>query len=108
MGDSTSQPSSRAAKSGKFALLSRAISHSDIHLEVLSLQNRKSFEYFFWFHRTLGISPKDFEGFKADIVLIYTPLACSLAISTNLNFDFDFCNAKFHWFVRYQMRVLIG
>ena len=41
---------------------------------------------------------------------IYTALACSLAISTNLNFDFDFdfCNAKFDWFVRYQMRVFIG
>ena len=29
MSDSTSQPSSRTAKSGKFALLSRAIKHSD-------------------------------------------------------------------------------
>ena len=67
MSDSTSQPSSRAAKSGKFALLSRAIKHSDIHLEVLFLQNRKSFEYFFCFHGTLGISPKDLERFKADI-----------------------------------------
>ena len=43
MSDSTSQPSSRAAKSGKFTLRSRAIKHSDIHLEVLSLQNRKFF-----------------------------------------------------------------
>ena len=50
------------------------------HLEVLSLQSRKSFEYFFCFHRTLGISPKDLEGFKADIAFIYTALACSLAI----------------------------
>ena len=72
MSDSTSQPSSRAAKSGKFALLSRAIKHSDIHLEVLFLQSSKSYEYFFCFHRTLGISPKDLEGFKADIVFIYT------------------------------------
>ena len=46
---------------------SGAIKHSDIHLEVLFLQNRKSFEYFFRFHRTLRISPKDLEGFKADI-----------------------------------------
>ena len=61
--------------------------HSDIYLEVLSLQNRKSFEYLFRFHRTLGISPKDLEGFKADIAFIYTTLACSLVISTNLNFD---------------------
>ena len=61
--------------------------HSDIYLEVISLQNRKSFEYFFRFHQTLGISPKDLEGFKADIAFIYTTLACSLAISTNLNFD---------------------
>ena len=50
------------------------------HLEVLSLQSRKSFEHFFCFHRTLGISPKDLEGFKADIAFIYTALACSLAI----------------------------
>ena len=54
---------------------------SDIHLEVLSLQNRKSFEYFLYFHRTLGISrSKDLEGFKADIAFIYTKLACSLTI----------------------------
>ena len=84
MSDSTSQPSSRAAKSDKFALLSRVIKHSDIHLEVLFLQKRKSFEYFFCFHRTLGISPKDLEGFKADIAFIYTTHACSLAISINL------------------------
>ena len=75
MSDSTSQPSSRTAKSGKFALLSSAIKHSDIHLEVLFFQSRKSFEYFFCFHRPLGISPKDLEGFKADIAFIYTTLA---------------------------------
>ena len=40
--DSNSQPSSRAAKSGKFTLFSRAIKHSGIHLEVLSLENRNS------------------------------------------------------------------
>ena len=79
----TSQPTSRTAKSGKFALLSRAIKHSDIHLEVLFLQSRKSFEYFFCFHRTLGIFPKYLEGFKADSAFIYTTLACSLAIFTN-------------------------
>ena len=72
--------SSRTAKSGKFTSLSRAIKRSDIHLEVLSLQNRKSFEQFLCFNRTLGISPKDLEGFKADITFIYTTLACSLAI----------------------------
>ena len=77
-------PSSRTAKSGKFALLSTAIKHSDIHLEVLFLQSRKSFKYFYCFHRTLGISPKDLEGFKADIAFIYTALACLLAI---LSFD---------------------
>ena len=70
-------------KSGKFASLSRAIKRSDIHLEVLSSQNRKSFEYFLCFDRTLGISPKDLEGFKADIIIfIYTTLACSLTIWT--------------------------
>ena len=75
MSDLTSRPSSRVAKSGKFALLSRAMKHSDIHLEVLFLQNRKSFEYFFCFHRALGISTKDLERFKADIAFIYTTLA---------------------------------
>ena len=104
MSDSTSQPSSRAAKSGKFTLFSRATKHRGIHLEVLSLQNRKSFEHFVYFHQTLGISPEDLGGFKADIAFIYSALACSLTMSTN----FDFCNAKFDWFVRYQMRVLIG
>ena len=84
MSDSTCQPSSRTAKSGKFALLSRAIKHSDIDLEVLFLQNRKSFEYFFHFHQTLGIPPKDLEGFKADMAFIYMTLACLRVISTNL------------------------
>ena len=82
MSDSTSQPSSRTAKSGKFASLSRTIKRSDIHLEVLSAQSRKSFEYFLCFHRTLGISLKDLEGFKADIAFIYRTLACSLTIWT--------------------------
>ena len=95
MSDSASQPSSRTAKSGKFALLSRAIKQSDIHLQVLSLKNRKSFDHFFRFHQTLGISPKDLEGFKTDIAFIYTALACSLAISTNLNFDFTFVTQNF-------------
>ena len=58
----------------------KRIKRSDIHLEVRSSQIRKSFEYFFCFHRTLGISPKDLEGFKADIAFIYTTLACSLTI----------------------------
>ena len=43
---------------------------------------RKSLEYFLCFHRTLGISLKDLEGFKADIAFIYTTLACSLTIWT--------------------------
>ena len=82
MSDSTSHPSSPTAKSGKFTSLSRAIKCIDIHLEVLSSQNRKSLEYVLRFHRTLGISPKDLEGFKADInvAFIYTTLACSLTI----------------------------
>ena len=50
------------------------------HLKVLSLQSCTSFENFFCFHLTLGISPKDLEGFKADIAFIYTALACSLVI----------------------------
>ena len=80
MSDLTSQPSSRTVKSGKFTSLSRVIKRSDIHLEVLSLQNRKSFEYFLCFHQTLGISAKDLEGFKADIAFIYPTLAWSLTI----------------------------
>ena len=80
MSDSTYQPSSQTAKSGKFTSLSRAIKGSDIHLEVLSSQNSKSFEYFLCFHRTLGIFPNDLEGFKADIAFVYTALAFSLAI----------------------------
>ena len=82
--------SSRAAKLGKFALLSIATKHSDIRLEFVFLQHRKFFEYFFCFHRTLGISPKDLEGFKADMAFTYTTLACSLAISTNLNIHWNF------------------
>ena len=80
---------------GKFASLSKAIKHSDIHLEVLSSQNRKSFDYFFCFHRTLDIFPKDLEGLKADIAFIYTMLFCSMAISTNLNFDLTFLTRNF-------------
>ena len=60
------------------------------HLEVLSLQGRKSFEYFFYFHQTLGISFKDLEEFKADIAFIYTALAYACDFARN----FDFCNAK--------------
>ena len=55
-----------------------------------------------FFYRTLGISPKDLERLKADIAFIYTTLAFH-----KLELWFDFCNAKFHWFVRYQMRVFI-
>ena len=103
MSDSTSQPFPRTAKSRKFTSLSRAIKRSDIHLEVLSSQNRKSFEYFLCFHRTLGISLKDLEGFKAD-----NHFHDARLLADDLNFDLTFCNAKFHWFVRYQMCVLIG
>ena len=42
-----------------------------------------------------NFSPKDLEGFKADIAFIYTTLACSLAISTNLNFDLNFVTRNF-------------
>ena len=75
MSDSASQPSSWAAKSGKFASLSRAIKYSGFILKffpyrVVNLLNISCF------HRTSGISAKDLEGFKADIALIYTALAC--------------------------------
>ena len=89
MSDSTSQHSSRTAKSGKFTSLSRAIKHSGIHLEVLSSQNRKSFEYFLCFHRTSGISPKDL-GFKADNHLHDAPL-----LADDLNFDLTFVTRNF-------------
>ena len=69
------------------------------HLEVLWLHSCKSFERFLCFHRTSGISSKDLGVFKADIA---SKLAGDFATS------FDFCNAEFHWFVRYQMRFLIG
>ena len=97
MSDSTSQPSSRVAKSGKLTLLSRAIKHSDIHLEVLSLQKSKFFELFFRFHRTLDISKssKDLRAFKANIAFVYTTLACSLALSTNLNLILTFVTRNF-------------
>ena len=56
MSDSTSQPCIfSGCQTGKFNLLSRAIKQSDIHLDVLSLKNRKFFEHSFCFHRTLGI-----------------------------------------------------
>ena len=42
-----------------------------------------------------NFSPKDLDGFKADIAFIYTTLACSLAISTNLNFDLNFVTRNF-------------
>ena len=54
----------------------RVTSKSDqahwFHLEVLSLKSCESFEHFFIFHQTLGISPKDLQGLTA--------LACPLAI----------------------------
>ena len=90
MSDTTSQPSSPAAISGKLTLFPRAIKHSGIRLEVFSLQNRKSFEHFVCFHRTLGISSEDLGGFKGDIAFIYSPLACSLTMSRNLNLILTF------------------
>ena len=77
-------------KSGKFTSLSRAIKRSDFHLEVLSLQNRKSFEYFLCFHRTLGISPKDLEGFWHRFHLHDARL-----FADDLNFDLTFVTRNF-------------
>ena len=83
MGDSTSEPSSRTAKSARQVHVTFKSNQAQWHSSwSSSLQNRKSFEHFFCFHRTLSISPKDLEGFKADIAFIYTTLACSLAIWT--------------------------
>ena len=59
---------------------------SSRHLEVLSLQNRNSFEYFLCFQQTLGISPKDLEGFKADIAFIHTALVARLHALSNVRF----------------------
>ena len=91
---------SRTANSGKFTSLSRAIKCSDIHLEVLSVQNRKYFEYFLCFHRTLGISPKDSEGFKADIAF---HLHGTRLLADDLNFDLTFVTQNFigSYVVRY-------
>ena len=106
MSDTTSQPSSRAAKSGKVTLFSREIKH--IHLEVFFLQNRKSFEHFVCFHRTLGISPEDLEGYKVDIPSIYSALACSLTMSTNLNLILTFGTRNLIGSFVIKMRGLIG
>ena len=56
--DSSSQPSSRAAKSGKFTLFSRAIKHSGIHLEVLFLENRNSLNISSVFTELYAFLPK--------------------------------------------------
>ena len=90
MSDSTSQPSSWTAKSGKFALLSRAIKNSDIHLEVLSLRNRKSFELLLFSPNVRHFSQRFRRIQNWNRLFVYTALACSLAISTNLNFDLTF------------------
>ena len=87
MRDSTSQPSSQTAKSGKFMSLSRAIKHSDIHLEVLSSQNRKSFEYFLCFFWTLGISPKDLKD--------HFHLHDARLLTDDLNYDLTFITWNF-------------
>ena len=106
MSDTTSQPSSRAAKSGKVTLFSREIKH--IRLGVFFLQNRKSFEHFVCFHRTLGISPEDLEGYKVDIAFIYSALACSLTMSTNLNLILTFGTRNLIGSFVIKMRGLIG
>ena len=62
-----------------------------------------SFEYFLCFHRTLGISPKDLEGFKAD-----NHLHDARLLADDLNFDLTFVTRNFIGFVRYQMCDLIG
>ena len=90
-----SDSSSRTAKSASSRYFQERSSTVTFIWKFFFLQSRKSFEYFFCSHRTLGISPKDLEGFKADIALIYTTLVCSLAISTNLNFDLTFVTRNF-------------
>ena len=73
------------------------------------LRESKFFEHFVCFHRTLGISPKDLGGFKANIPFIYSALACSLTMSTTLNLNLTFVtrnligsslsDARFDWLV---------
>ena len=81
------------AKSGKFTSLSRAIKRSVIHLEVLSSQNRKYFEHFLCFHRTLGISPKDLAGKIQSWYRFHLHDARLLA--DDLNFDLTFVTRNF-------------
>ena len=89
MSDSTSQLSSRAATEiGQVRVVFKSDQAQWFHLKVLYLRSCKSFEDFFCFHRTLGISPKDLEGFKADIAFSCTVLACSLAILTFVTRNF--------------------
>ena len=93
MSDSTSQLSSRTAKSGNFTSLSRAIKRSDIHLEVPFLQSRKSFDSFFL---------SNFRHFSQRFRRIESWYRFHLHGTARWQFElwFDFCNAKFHWFLR--------
>ena len=73
------------------------------------LRESKFFEHFVCFYRTLGISPEDLGGFKANIPFIYSALACSLTMSTTLNLNLTFVtrnligsslsDARFDWLV---------
>ena len=81
MSDSTSQPSDRAAKSGKFALLSRAIKHGDFILKFFPYRVVNLLSISSVFTELQAFLPKILiEGFKADIAFIDTALACSQAI----------------------------
>ena len=95
MSDSTSQPSSKATKSG-----------SSRYFQERS--NTVTFILKFFLYRI--VNRLNIPSIQKDSNLILLSFARrSLArISTSLNFDFDFSNAKFHWFVRYQIGVLIG
>ena len=71
------------------------------HLEVLSIQSRKSFKHSFLF------SP-NFRHFCQRFRRIQSWYRSHLHGARLLATNFDFSNAKFHWFMHYQLRVLIG
>ena len=63
---------------------------------MLPLQVCKSFEHFFCFHRTLGISPKDLEGFTA-LALSLTILQQILTFVTRNFIGPWLSDARFDW-----------
>ena len=97
MSDSTAQPCSQAAKSGKFTSLSRATKHSYIHfqlkqaphLEVIFLTESFILNISSSCHRTFGIFQfcKIYEDAK---LKSQSSTRCSLTLATNFNLILTF------------------